>query len=357
MKTFSRVILIVIVPVIIGCGIIHLVRNRESITHNSATNTNTKLQKTLTKKPIAEPTHTTKTGIASSPTIAKGLDDYRYVHTTLPRKLNSLAAELGAGILVAPQRKLIIWGKNDSKAVPIASMTKMMTLLIAYDRIKNDPNLSLNTIITVTEAAIKAGGRRVRLVAGHRYTAEKLMSTAIMYSANDASEAIAVGLAPNHDVKKFLAMMNVRARLLGMKRAQYFNVHGMPGIRDNQASPRDMAILAIKLQNYPQILKWAQVCRGKFVHNDGKITKLKSTNIDLLTRCKGVTGLKTGYTNRAGSCVTATCIRNGELLIAVACGFHTKRGGVKGKNKRFTFVSGLFDLGFKLTREMDAKGR
>ncbi len=351
MKVLSRVILFVIIPVTVGCGLIHVIRNRDAAPDQSpARQSVDKGPTTAPKAPHAQPETPPK------PRMPIGIDDYRIVNSPLPHALKPLAAELGAGILVAPQRKLILWGKNDTKTMPIASMTKMMTILVALERMEAEPTLDLKTVIQVTKAAERAGGRRVWLAAGHRYSAETLMKTSLMYSANDASHAVAVGLAPNHDVRKFLVMMNRRARTLGMKRALFFNVHGMPEKRDNQATPRDLVVLALALQKYPKVSEWSQLRKDRFVHNNGKIVNLKNTNVDLLTRCNGVTGLKTGYTDRAGSCVTATCIRDGEFLIAVTCGFHTKKVGPKGKNKRFTFVSGLLDWGFQVTKVIDAKG-
>ncbi len=276
-----------------------------------------------------------------------GISDYRDLQLTLPRAAADLLRKSRpgiecAGILVAPERELVLWSKDADELVPIASMTKMMTTLVAFELIAARDDLSLDTVVAVSRAAQNIGGSEIWLMAGHRYPLRDLLRASVVKSANDAMYAVAERTAPGNDVQQFVVVMNRRARQLGMSKARFRNVHGLPEPDrrdDNRASCRDLVVLALALRRYPEIWEWCKLDMVRFRHNNGKVVDMYNSNRRLLRHCSGVTGLKTGYTKTSGFCVTATCRRGGEQLIAVVTGF-------KNKNDRYLFVSRLFEWGY-----------
>ncbi len=279
--------------------------------------------------------------VKSIPKIPPGIDHYQHINGQLPTTLRKKFSGT-AGILVDPARELILWADNDRDIVPIASMTKMMTVLLAVDIIASDPRWDYLSLTRISPATANVGGSQVWLKPGYEYTLESLMKAAMVKSANDACEALAEALAPHGNVKEFIVMMNREARLLGLKNARFYNVHGLPGKTaktDNQATCRDMAALALIILKHADIMAWSQLKKAAFVHDSTSTIKMVNHN-RLLFSCQGVKGIKTGYIRRAGFCVTAVCERDGRQLIAVATGFPTK-------NEREAFVSSLFDWGFE----------
>ncbi|RMD75599.1 MAG: D-alanyl-D-alanine carboxypeptidase [Lentisphaerae bacterium] len=273
------------------------------------------------------------------------LDDYRVLELPLNGEAARWEKACTAGILVVPAYRLILWRKRDEQAFPIASITKLMTLILAFEFIQ-EGRAELTTPVQVSNRASQTGGSRVWLQAHATYPLGELMKACLIKSANDAAQAVAEALAPNHDSQRFVTLMNIKARQIGMRKARFYNVHGLPGPPDNVASPRDLVLLAMTACQYPQLLEWARTVTYDFRHPNGKVVKLRSTNWQLLSHCPGVLGLKTGYTDRAGSCVTTLCRRNGVAMIAVALGFHTHKGGILGRNKRYYFVRALLDWGY-----------
>ena len=277
-----------------------------------------------------------------------GLDNYRQLGLALPPHLESLLrlarpGQQVAGILVAPKRETILWAHRDQEVTPIASMTKMMTLLLAMETLAQRSDLTLQSPVRISHNAAHMGGSEVWLAAGSEYTLEALLQATAVKSANDAAYAVAEAVAPQQDVAKFIVLMNRRARQLGLTQARFYNVNGLPGhspTTENRATCRDMVVLAMALQKYDTVTNWSRIPMLRFAHNNGKVIEMHNSNRDLLLHCPGVTGLKTGFTEAAGFCVTATCEREGEPLIAVVTGFGRKED-------RFAFVSKLFDWGYQ----------
>jgi D-alanyl-D-alanine carboxypeptidase (penicillin-binding protein 5/6) len=273
----------------------------------------------------------------------RGLDAYRHAGLTLPPTLKQRLPEHGSGILVAPELKLILWSYRDREPVPIASMTKMMSLLLVAETVNRRDDVDYDTVTTVSRRAEAVGGSQIWLMAGHRYPLHKLCRAAAVKSANDAMFAAAEAVAPGGDNGRFVALMNRRARRLGMRYARFYNVHGLPtprGRPDNRASCRGLVLLAVELRRHERVCTWLQTKTSEFVHGNDKVVKIRNTNHDLLTRCPGVDGMKTGYTRKAGFCVTASCRRDGRRLLAIGTGF-------PDKDRRFLFISGLFAFGFE----------
>lgn len=282
--------------------------------------------------------------------------NYQYAwRGAIPELPGSAAAR--AGILVDANTGNVLWNKNARTAYPIASMTKIMTLLLAYeDVLARRGGVTLTTPVTVTAAAQKIGGSQVWLEVRETFPLEELLKAVSVKSANDAAYLAAEFLGGG-DAAGFVARMNRRAGELGMTRTRFFNPHGLPGgtaAKDNVSSPEDMALLAEQTLNYPKLLEWASILEMDF-RPPGARGHLRIVNHNNLLpgrkyAAAGVDGLKTGFINRSGYCVTVTCRRGGKRLIAVAMGFdHAKN--------RDLFVRKLLGWGYARAADPAAANR
>lgn len=247
-----------------------------------------------------------------------------------------------SGVLIDWGKKEILWRKSAEKSVPIASMTKMMTALLLVEAIKADPSLSLKTPIQITKAASMIGGSQVYLDPRETFSVDELLKCMMMFSANDAAFQIAEYLGEG-DVNRFVAKMNSRAKSLGLSNAKFHTPHGLKDAgtgRENEATAMEMAFLGAKLLQHPAVVKWSSTRLSYIRENSSTFKPFQLVNRNkLITTCPGVNGMKTGYTAKAGFCITATCSREGRVLIAVVT-------GCASSNARNDLVKALFDWGY-----------
>lgn len=245
-------------------------------------------------------------------------------------------ARCGTGILVDPASRKVLWAKSADKAVPIASMTKMMTMLLTEEAILAG-RITRETVIPVTVDAYKIGGSQVWLDPKESFPLNELMKAIAIKSANDAAYLVGEYLG-NGDIEAFVQEMNRRAKELGMSKTVFYDTHGLGDSRkrNNLASAHDMVILGEHLLNYPETMRLASTRMDTF--RNGK-TELKNHNNLVFNRVPGVNGLKTGYTSASGFCVTITCERGGRKLLACVTGF-------KSAKERDAFCKALLDWGY-----------
>ncbi|MBN2641250.1 MAG: D-alanyl-D-alanine carboxypeptidase [Victivallales bacterium] len=254
--------------------------------------------------------------------------------------------KIRSGILVDPQTGKVLWAKNATSPVPIASMSKMMTLLLALEKLKANILISLDTDVEVSVSSTKVQPTIAGLKSGSSIKLHMLLQTMIIRSANDAAELTAEFFG-NGSAEKFIDDMNQRALQLGMKHTRFSNAHGLPApnsANDNTGSCENMVILAMTLLKHPEAAEWVKMTGVDFVQSGHPPVHLASRN-RLLKSCPGVEGIKTGYTRNAGSCVTTLCKRNGKELIAVIA-------GAKSYRYRDAAAAKLFDWGFS---QLDGK--
>ncbi|MCP4181335.1 MAG: D-alanyl-D-alanine carboxypeptidase [bacterium] len=271
---------------------------------------------------------------------------YRYADwgniSSLP--LSKLAR---TGILVNIDTGNVLWAKKCRTPVPIASMTKMMTILLVMEEVKNNPDFSLNTEIQVTNEAYKIGGSQVYLDPREKFTVKQLLKAVIIKSANDSAYLLAQYLGGG-DVNSFVAKMNKKAKEIGMPNAHYSNPDGLPekySSNDNKATAEGLVFLAERLLQFPLVVKDAQTKLGYFREGSKKPMMLINTNKLVRSGFPGITGMKTGYIRRSGFCLTATCERGGKRLVAVVTGF-------KSSKDRDKFVKQLLNWGYKRNAEI-----
>lgn len=232
----------------------------------------------------------------------------------VPNVLAADALDLDAksAILIDATSGKILYEKNVDERLPMASMTKIMSMLIVMENIHNG-NLKYDDKVLISKTASSMGGSQVFLQAGEEYKLEDLLKCIAVSSANDAVVAVAEKISGSE--AEFVNLMNKRAQELGLSNTHFDNPHGLDS--DNHySSARDMANLAKELLKYEDILKFTSIYEDYLTKPDGSQIWLVNTN-RLVRFYEGVDGLKTGFTTNAGYCLTATARKNNFRLISV----------------------------------------
>ena len=239
------------------------------------------------------------------------------IETTDETKIDTLnlAPNAKSAIMIESSTGKIIYEKNADERLAMASMTKMMTLLLIMENIENG-NLKWDEIVTASENAASMGGSQIFLEVGEKMTVEDLVKGICIASGNDAAVAMAERIGGTE--VNFVKMMNDRAKELGLKNTNFQNSCGLD--TDNHySSARDMALIAKNLVKYDKILEYTGTYEDYLRKNTDNSFWLVNTN-KLVRYYQGVDGLKTGYTSEAGYCITTTAKRNGMRLITVTMG-------------------------------------
>ena len=237
-----------------------------------------------------------------------------------------------AAILVDEDSGTVLYEKNADARRPIASITKVMTLLLTFEALEAG-KISLDDFVPVSEHAYHMGGSQIWLEPGEEMTLNDMLKAICISSANDAAVAVAEYIGGSEPA--FAEIMNARAAELGMTNTHFVNACGLDEpehlstARDVAAMSREMLLHHTEVRDYCSI--WMDTLRGG-------ATQLVNTN-KLLKSYSGITGLKTGTTGKAGVCISASAERDGLRLIAVVL------GAASGK-ERFQAASTLLDYGF-----------
>ncbi len=239
-----------------------------------------------------------------------------------------------SGILMDYASGEILFAKNAETHLPVASMVKMMTILIALEEY-DEGNVTLDTMISTTENASGMGGSQVFIDPYVEYSFEDLLKSVIMASANDASVALAEYF--NGNEKSFVNRMNKRAKELGMTNTNYVNSTGLPA-PEQYSCAKDSAILMREILKHDLYHNYSSIWMDTLTHPSGRETELVNTN-KLIRYFEGCDGGKTGSTNEAGCCLTASAKRNDMRLISVII-------GAENSKTRFNESSLLLSYGF-----------
>ena len=241
-----------------------------------------------------------------------------------------------SAVLMELETCSVLYAKNADRALPPASVTKIMTLLLFMEEV-DAGNISLDETITVSDYAASMGGSQVFLEPGETMCAEDLLKCVIIASANDAAVALAEKTAGSEEA--FVARMNKRAEELGMTSTHFENVTGLDDTAANHlTSAYDIALMSRELLRHETIMKYSTIWMDSI--RDGAFGL---TNTNRLVRFyEGITGLKTGSTSKAGFCMSATAMRDGLHLIAVVM-------GAPSRDIRNETARQLLDYGFANT--------
>lgn len=243
-------------------------------------------------------------------------------------KINAKSAML----MEANTGKILFMQNEDEKASP-ASVTKIMTLLLVMEALQ-DGRITKDDKVLISDYAASMGGSQVFLEEGEQMTVKELIKCTVIASANDAAVALAEHVCGSEKI--FVAAMNKRAGELGMENTNFENVTGLDDTTVNHVtSAEDIAIMSKELLKYDMILEFSSLWQDTI--RNGEFT-LTNTN-RLVRYYDGCNGLKTGSTDKAGYCMSATAKRDGMQLIAVIMGAPTR-------DVRNAEARALLDFGF-----------
>ncbi len=236
-----------------------------------------------------------------------------------------------SAILMEPTTKKILFEKNSHDIRPCASITKVMTLILIFEAIESGV-LDYTDMITSSAHAASMGGSDIWLEEGEAMTVDHMLKAIVVASANDAAVAMAEAVAGSED--EFVNRMNEKAKTLGMHDTTFKNCNGLDE-EGHLTSAYDVALMSAELIKHEKIFDYSTIWID---YLRGGETQIVNTN-KLLKSYKGITGLKTGTTSQAGSCMSATAERDGMSLVAVVLGSATG-------TDRFKDCAKLLDHGF-----------
>lgn len=225
---------------------------------------------------------------------------------------DSLNLDSQSAILIDKDSGKVLYEKNPDTKLPMASMTKIMSMLIIMENINNG-SLSYTDKVIISKNASGMGGSQVFLQEGEEYKVEDLLKCIAVSSANDAVVALAEKISGSAEA--FVELMNKRAQELGLTNTNFANPHGLDS-ENHYSTARDMSRLAQELLKYEDILRFTSIYEDYLTKPDGSQVWLVNTN-RLVRFYDGVDGLKTGYTTDAGYCLTATAKKNDFRIISV----------------------------------------
>lgn len=251
-------------------------------------------------------------------TLALMLFIFNLFTVKLVKAEENIEVEARSALLMEPTSGKIIFEKNANEKFAPASVTKVMTMLLTMEQVDSG-KIKLTDQVTCSENAKKMGGSTMLLDIGEVRTVEELLKGIGIASGNDAAVAMAEYLGGSES--NFVEMMNKRAKELGMNNTTFKNCNGLP-IEGHVSTAYDIALMSMELLKHPQILKYT----GTYMEtiSEGRKSPIELVNHNKLVRFfQGCDGLKTGFTDEAKYCITATATRDGVRMLAVIMGAPT----------------------------------
>ncbi|MEE0762864.1 MAG: D-alanyl-D-alanine carboxypeptidase family protein [Acutalibacteraceae bacterium] len=236
-----------------------------------------------------------------------------------------------SAVLIEPETMKVLYEKNGHEQRACASVTKVMTLILVMEAI-DAGKLNWDQMITASAHAASMGGSDIWLEEGEQMSVRDMVKATVVASANDAAVALAEAVSGTED--EFVRQMNEKAKALGMENTVFKNCNGLDE-EGHLTTAYDVALMSCELIKHEEIFEFTSIWMDEL--RDGK-TQIVNTN-KLLKSYNGITGLKTGTTSQAGSCISATAERDGLSLVAVVLGSETG-------TDRFKAAATLLDYGF-----------
>ncbi len=261
----------------------------------------------------------------------------------------AITTQAEQAVLMDAQTSAILWGKNADVAVPPASMSKLMTLELLFQRMK-DGRVKLTDTFPVSERAWRTQGSKSFMELGSRVPVEVLIRGIIIQSGNDACVVVAEALGGS--VENFAEMMNARAKDLGMTKSHFVNPDGLPDPPGQMMSAIDLAVLARHLiYDYPEYYHY-------FGEREFTWHNIRQPNRNLvLDKFPGADGLKTGHIDASGYGVTASAVRNGQRFILVVNGLrYPGKSSWWAEQYRAEEAARIFDMSFREFRQYKLLG-
>ena len=261
------------------------------------------------------------------------------------------ALDLGSaksGVLMEYSTGKVLYELNSHEKLAPASMTKIMTMLLVMEKI-DEGKISMDSLVNISNNASSMGGSQMFLEENSNIKVSELLKGISIASANDAAVALAEYVGGSLD--NFVKMMNDKVEELGLKDTHFNNVHGLDS-EGHYSSAYDMAVMAKELIKHSDILKFTSTYEDYFNKEDGSRTWLVNTN-RLVRFYKGVDGLKTGYTNNAKYCLTATAMKNNIRFISVLMGVDTSDERSKVTSELLNYAFNSYKLNNILNKNSD----
>lgn len=238
-----------------------------------------------------------------------------------------------SAILMDANTGTVLYENNADLRLAPASVTKIMTLLLIFEEIEAG-RLKYEDVLTASENAASMGGSQIFLEPGEQMRVDELLKSVVVASANDAALTLAEHVAGSEEA--FVEAMNKRAKELGMENTSFENVTGLDDdTNEHLTTARDIAIMSRELLKHEKVTEYTTIWMDTVRNGEFGLT-----NTNRLVRFyRGITGLKTGYTAKAGSCISATAKRGDIHLIAVIM-------GAESSDARNASVTKLLDFGF-----------
>ncbi|ATH92246.1 D-alanyl-D-alanine carboxypeptidase family protein [Bacillus glycinifermentans] len=235
-------------------------------------------------------------------------------------KTSELAHEVKSAVLIERDTGKIMYNKNSHEKLPPASMTKVMTMLLIMEAL-DEGKIKMKDKVRTSEYAASMGGSQIFLEPGEEMTVEDMLKGIAIGSGNDASVAMAEHIAGSEE--EFVKRMNEKAAELGLKDTSFKNTTGLPK-EGHYSTAYDMAVMAKELLKYDQVTKFTGTYEDYLRENTDKKFWLVNTN-RLIKFYPGVDGVKTGFTNEAKYCLTASAKKGNMRVIAVVFGASTPK--------------------------------
>ncbi len=266
-------------------------------------------------------------------TVITGIGVYRFASLN-KTFADEIPHKCKAEILADAESGTVICSYNENERLPIASMCKIMTLLLCFEEERNG-NLNFNEDVVISDCASGMGGSQVFLESGASYKVEDLIKSITVASANDACVAMAERLCGSESA--FVDKMNEKCKNLNMTDTVFVNCTGLPQAGQYSCA-KDVFIMFSELLKFSAYFNYSKIWTDEISHPKGRITEISNTN-KLVRFYNGCDGGKTGYTSEAGHCLAASAVRDGMRLVSVViCAPDSKT--------RFAHVSSLFNYGF-----------
>jgi len=267
-------------------------------------------------------------------------------------QVNTTGKGYTAAYVIDAASRRVLFEENAHVPLPTASMAKMMTCIIAMERIQSG-EIKLDTPVTTSARASKMGGSQIFAREGQVFPMQTLLQATMIRSANDAAEMIAEKLGGSAEA--FADLMNDKARQLGLKETTFYDPHGLPNSQDpkriNVSSAHDLAVMGQELMKYPLMREYAKTPWIPFT-NATYTSGLTNPNHMINPKSKDyygdATGIKTGYSGPAGYCITASAQRGDMQVIAVVMGARAP----SGPESSFGIAARLFNDAFAHWRQL-----
>ena len=244
-----------------------------------------------------------------------------------------LGLDCKSAILLEANTGTVLYEKNADEPLPPASVTKIMTLLLVMEAIE-DGRVEYGDKVRASANACSMGGSQIYLRENEEMTVEDMLKSVIIASANDAAVALAEHLCGSEE--SFVEQMNIKAGKLAMENTHFENTNGLDDtVQNHVSSARDISIMSRELIKYPKVTEYSSIWMDSIRNGSFGLT---NTN-RLIRFYKGATGLKTGSTDKAGFCISATAERGDMSLICVVM-------GAKTRDIRNSIATKLLDYGF-----------